>query len=621
MCEFRLRVAHTPAFGARSQGSRRRPHRAWLAASLLILAAGLPSSAAAQTVVSLSPDVTIALGAGDLVTADHAVAVDNQLDIVVLQNLGAIPDSADVVAYAEGPGTRRLLAFDTTVSLVGGVVARPGDVAALNGGTYSIVFSASSVGLPPGVIVDAVAVSSAGGLLLSFDTAVSLPGGLHVADEDLVRWNGSVFSLALDGSSAGISRAYDVDAVDDLGPSTFLLSFETGGQIGSVSFADEDVVRYQNGLWSLVRDGSTSDVDWVAADLDAMQMVPEPAGATAIVAGIALIALGAPRRGARSGARHARPRAIGLPALGVLASIFLAGVPAEARDGVLEIQQICAVNGGCFPGDAAGFPVTISTSGSYRLSSNLTMPDAFTGAIEITASHVTIDLNGFAIIGQAVCSGIPIECTPTTSAGDGIVAAGLVEHVRVMNGAIRAMGDDALRLGAKSSVENLRVFSNAGYGIYVGRDSIVTGNVSSENGVNGITMGPGSVVRGNALTRNDGAGVADNCVSLGSGGFVVSENSIVGSGSYGMFIDCEASIITGNSVYDSNFDGIYVGLASTLSGNVVVGNDRHGLANTGGDDVAYTDNVIAASGTADIEPGNGFRNMGGNSCGGTATCP
>jgi hypothetical protein len=38
--------------------------------------------------------------------------------------------------------------------------------------------------------------------------------------------------------------------------------------------------------------------------------------------------------------------------------------PALAVDGVLEINQTCAEQTGCFTGDAAGFPVTISASGA-----------------------------------------------------------------------------------------------------------------------------------------------------------------------------------------------------------------------------------------------------------------
>ena len=45
--------------------------------------------------------------------------------------------------------------------------------------------------------------------------------------------------------------------------------------------------------------------------------------------------------------------------------------PALAVDGVVEINQTCAVNTGCFAGDTPGFPVTITVAGSYRLTSNL----------------------------------------------------------------------------------------------------------------------------------------------------------------------------------------------------------------------------------------------------------
>ncbi len=44
---------------------------------------------------------------------------------------------------------------------------------------------------------------------------------------------------------------------------------------------------------------------------------------------------------------------------------------AYASDGVLEINQACAVNTGCFPGDDPGFPVTVVQPGSY----SLTIPD------------------------------------------------------------------------------------------------------------------------------------------------------------------------------------------------------------------------------------------------------
>src|SRR5262245_11599909 len=69
----------------------------------------------------------------------------------------------------------------------------------------------------------------------------------------------------------------------------------------------------------------------------------------------------------------------------------------QAVDGVWFITQNSALAGYAIPGDAPGFPVTITQPGSYRLAGNLTVPTVFVTAIQITADDVTLDLNGFAI--------------------------------------------------------------------------------------------------------------------------------------------------------------------------------------------------------------------------------
>jgi hypothetical protein len=239
--------------------------------------------AAAQEIVSASPDITIDLGAG-VVAADEDVAVDNQLGIVALENLGPLPNSSEVVALGLDVNGDRLLAFDTTTPLSGGVIARKGDVVRFDGAVYSIEFDASLAGLPTSAATDAVSLS-ANGLLLSFDTTVSLSGGLVAADEDLVEWDGGTFTLRLDGSSEGVASSLDVDAVQDLGGGRFLISFDTTGSVGGVVFADEDVLRFDGSSWSLEIDTSTLGSAWGAADLDAV-MVPEPGLALGLVVGV-----------------------------------------------------------------------------------------------------------------------------------------------------------------------------------------------------------------------------------------------------------------------------------------------------------------------------------------------
>jgi hypothetical protein len=242
---------------------------AWTLTGLLLSA--IPSMA--QEIISASPDVTINLGAS-VITSDEDVAVDNQLGIVVLESLGVLPDASDVIALGFDVNGDRLIAFDTATLLLGNVVARPGDVVRYDGGSYSIEFDAAAAGVPTGVLTDATSLAP-GGLLLSFDTTVDLGGGLAVADEDLVRWNGSSFSLAFDGSTEGLDTSLDIDAAQDLGGGAFLMSFDTTGEIAGLVFNDEDVVQFDGTNWTLEFDGSAADSDWAVADLDAV-MVPEP---------------------------------------------------------------------------------------------------------------------------------------------------------------------------------------------------------------------------------------------------------------------------------------------------------------------------------------------------------
>jgi len=88
----------------------------------------------------------------------------------------------------------------------------------------------------------------------------------------------------------------------------------------------------------------------------------------------------------------------------------------HASDGVFEINADCAVVG-CFDGDSAGYPVTISESGSYRLTGNLTTTNVDTTLIRVVADNVTIDLNGFSLSGPVTCSGAQTACS---SSGDGV---------------------------------------------------------------------------------------------------------------------------------------------------------------------------------------------------------
>jgi hypothetical protein len=239
-----------------------------------------------------------------------------------------------------------------------------------------------------------------------------------------------------------------------------------------------------------------------------------------------------------------------------------------AVDGVVLINQGSAAAGSVTPGDAPGFPITISQSGSYKLSSDLIVPDANTTAIEITAGFVTIDMNGFSIIGPAVCSGHPVACVSTGS-GVGIIARAGAKQVKVFNGTIHGMGGNGIDIGNSDVVDNLlgpgfipanivnvHADSNGGTGISVA--GIVTGSVATMNGSSGIAA---VTVRDSIAINNGQFGIA---VSNG-----VASGNMVLENLFGLF--ASRGTLTGNTA-NSNQTGIGATCPSSIVGNTAIAN-------------------------------------------------
>jgi hypothetical protein len=339
--------------------------------------------------------------------------------------------------------------------------------------------------------------------------------------------------------------------------------------------------------------------------------------------------------------------------LGLMAAVVLS--LAEPAWGQVLISQTRANSGGVTPGDAPGFPVSLYLPGSYKLSGNLTVPDAFTGAIDIRADNVTLDLNGFAILGPTVCSGTPLTCTPTGSVA-GVRSQSDIDNVTVVNGSVRGMGSHGVLLGGSfNRVEKIHATSNAAIGIAVGPGSIVTGNTATSNRVYGINAKAGSTVTGNTTSYNGTGGIFAETgsvvtgntalfnhregINVGSGstvsgnttnstrtgpgiiagpGSTVSGNTAGSNGLAGISTST-GSTVTGNTS-SSNGIGIVSGLGSSVTRNAARSNIQFGLSlqsNTG-----YVDNVLTANNGGDANPQvSGGIQMGVNVCGTDPGCP
>jgi hypothetical protein len=198
-----------------------------------------PASHAATTLDTLrySPDITVLLAG--VTVKDEDAAEDNLAGTVTSVNLGTLPAGTDVDAYHLLPNGDKLLSFDTTVDLPGGLTARPADVVRFDGTTFSLEFDAFANGLPGGANTDAVSIVGGDDLLLSFDTTTLL-NGLTVDDADLVSFDGATFSLFFDASTADVAVNLDLNAVHHLdGNGHLLVSFDGSGTVGGVAFNDD----------------------------------------------------------------------------------------------------------------------------------------------------------------------------------------------------------------------------------------------------------------------------------------------------------------------------------------------------------------------------------------------
>ena len=238
-------------------------------------------------------------------------------------------------------------------------------------------------------------------------------------------------------------------------------------------------------------------------------------------------------------------------------------------DGVIAIDQDCAVNTGCGAGDTPGFPVTTVAGQSYRLTGDLDLTATPNDDAIQLQSHTTLDLNGFRIRGATTCSGTPATCT-SAGLGDGIQGA---VGARVMNGSIIGMGGVGIRLRNEMQVENMLVSGNGDDGLQGQcRSCRIIGNRITSNGDRGIHVAfassQGALVQGNTVSDNNFVGIdsCERCTHL--------DNNVYSNGGFGLRnLGVGGSAFGNNTFYDNNGGGDQVEAGGVeISPNVCSGN-------------------------------------------------
>jgi parallel beta-helix repeat protein len=304
--------------------------------------------------------------------------------------------------------------------------------------------------------------------------------------------------------------------------------------------------------------------------------------------------------------------------LTIVTLVLVAALAGVVRGGPLDPPAAVGPTG---KNVITSLPFTISQPGSYVLNGNLTLNGPGNG-IDVSASNVTIDLQGFELVGtgssiggirgtgsnltvrngtvrnwpgvgvgsnQAGTSGLVVDSLVLKANGIGIQNSS-ASLARVTNCQVEgSIGPfPSLMLGARSIVENCVVTGGANVGISVGDDSVVTDSVARSNG--------GTEIKG---TLNL---VLENCVADGGGtgghgidaGHDVVIRSCTGMNNVGDEILAGNNAVIEDCVADGNATpgvGINAGLNAKIKG-CTAGNSQ-------GIEISAGDRSVVESCTAD----------------------
>jgi parallel beta-helix repeat protein len=270
-----------------------------------------------------------------------------------------------------------------------------------------------------------------------------------------------------------------------------------------------------------------------------------------------------------------------------------AGPVASNYKTLAEVEPRIAINASNTPGDADSL-FKITQRGSYYLTGNITGV-ANKHGIEIAASGVTLDLNGFDLIGVA-----------GMGAFDGInVLSSSFSGISIRNGTVRNWGATGIDFSAtvtRTSISGVTASGNLLGGIRGGYASAITECAAHGNTGVGMAASSGSVFRDCTAYLNTSDGIVagsgstlTNCASYNNGllgywaldgstlinctafdnadsGFLVSSGATItncaarDNGARGI-ISAEGSTVTQCTATANVNDGIYV-----LDDSIIIGN-------------------------------------------------
>lgn len=172
---------------------------------------------------------------------------------------------------------------------------------------------------------------------------------------------------------------------------------------------------------------------------------------------------------------------------------------ARTDSGLAEART--PVSASTTPGNAS-YLFRITQPGSYYLTGNVQAPANWAGGgIEITAADVTLDLNGFAVVGLGGAAGTLGGIHST------VVSAG---RTRLRNGTVRSWRFNGVMLQSHCTVTDVNAELNVGIGFSAGTECTLTRCTAADNLGTGFSIASYSTLLQCVARSNSGNGFASS---------------------------------------------------------------------------------------------------------------
>jgi hypothetical protein len=249
----------------------------------------------------------------------------------------------------------------------------------------------------------------------------------------------------------------------------------------------------------------------------------------------------------------------------------------------------------------SSLPCIITNSGSYYLTTNLT--GASGDGIDIMTNDVTLDLNGFTLLG--------------TGSGVGVNVLNPARNLSIRNGVLDSWGNGGVNAtnGYNCQLERLRESSSGGPGLVTGSNCVVLICTATRNTSYGIAVGNNCIVRdctanGNLGQNGFGIDVANGCI--------VNDCNASGNESGGILVQGNDCLIAGNNCGgNGSLTSAYLPIGISVLGvrNRIdsnnAGNNAYGVVLIRGPGILPSSVNVGNSITRNFAPG-GYGNTAGN---------